>query len=74
MFPKVRAVVAETFGCKPESITETTVAEDVDGWDSLRHTILMVRLQRALGISIPESVAAESATVGDLARNLAALT
>ena len=61
----VRRVIAETFGVDPGTIGRDTTAEDVDGWDSLQHTILMVRLARALGLVVPES-AAESATVGAL--------
>lgn len=62
----VRAVIAETFGVPPERLSDDTVADDVDGWDSLSHTVLMIRLQNAFGIRIPESVAAEVATVGEL--------
>ncbi len=67
VFSIVRGVVSDTFSCNPDTITSNTVAEDVDGWDSLRHTILMVRLQRAIGIDFPETVAAEAKSVGDLA-------
>lgn len=63
-------VISETFNCHADQVLENTTAEDIDGWDSLKHTILMIRLQRALGVKIPESVAAEVATVGDLIRRL----
>ena len=69
----VRRVIAETFGIPEAAIDRTTTAEDVDGWDSLSHTILMVRLGRALGIEIPEAVAAEVANVGALADAVEAL-
>ena len=65
----VRRVLAETFGVDPASIGHATVAEDVDGWDSLQHTILMVRLARALGVNVPEQVA-EARTVGELIEGL----
>ena len=68
----VRTVIAETFGCDPARLTRTTTADDIDGWDSLSQTILMVRLGRALGLSIPES-AAEAADVGELVDALDAL-
>jgi acyl carrier protein len=63
-------VISETFNYPAERITNQTIADDVDGWDSLKHTILMIRLQKALGIQIPETVAAEATSVGDLIARL----
>lgn len=62
----VVAVVADTFSVAPSSIRPPTTAADVDGWDSLSHTVLMVRLQKRLGIAIPERIAARARTVGEL--------
>ncbi|WP_288588166.1 acyl carrier protein [uncultured Methylobacterium sp.] len=62
----VRAIIAETFDIPANVVTDETVADDIDGWDSLSHTVLMIRLQNAFGIRIPEAVAAEAATVGEL--------
>ena len=73
VFVITRATVAETFGVSVDEITRETVAEDVDGWDSLSHTILMLRLGRVLDTKIPEEVAADAATVGDLSDKLANL-
>jgi acyl carrier protein len=69
LFDAVRRVIADTFSVPMDTISRNTVAEDVDGWDSLKHTILMVRLQNALKIRIPESVA-EAANVGELSDRL----
>jgi acyl carrier protein len=63
---KVRAIIAETFNVASSDITDDTVADDVDGWDSLAHTVLMVRLQKKLRVAIPEHVAANVQTVGEL--------
>jgi acyl carrier protein len=73
MFEKVQDVIADTFNYPKDQIMRDTVAEDVNGWDSLSHTILMIRLQKALGLQIPEQIAAEAATVGELADQLAEL-
>lgn len=62
----VRAIIAETFDIPADVVTDDTVADDIDGWDSLSHTVLMIRLQNAFGIRIPEAVAADAATVGEL--------
>jgi len=69
----VAATISDTFNHPKEAIHSDTIAEDVDGWDSLSHTILMVRLQNRLGIKIPESVAGASPTVGVLIDNLHSL-
>ncbi len=71
VFETVRNLVAETFNCSVSDIDRSTTADDVSGWDSLSHTILMIRLQTALGIQIPEQIAAEAETVGVLSDRLA---
>ena len=70
---RVIAVIAETFGADPAGIGRDTTADDVDGWDSLAHTILMIRLERALGVRIDEATAAGAANVGELIDGLEAL-
>lgn len=67
---QVRKIIAETFNVDEGQITNETTADDVDGWDSLAHTILMVRLQRNLNLTIPETLAANSETVGALIEGL----
>ena len=71
---KVRAIIAETFNVASSDITDDTVADDVDGWDSLGHTVLMVRLQKKLRVAIPEHVAANVQTVGELIEALRRLS
>ncbi|MCC2654980.1 MAG: hypothetical protein K0Q76_88 [Panacagrimonas sp.] len=66
----VIAVVADTFSVAPADIGQATTAADVDGWDSLSHTVLMVRLQKRLGISISERIAARAQTVGELVESI----
>ena len=66
----VREVVAETFDVRLERLGPSTVAEDVDGWDSLNHTILLVRLARRLDLAIDEGLASQARSVGDLAHGL----
>jgi acyl carrier protein len=63
---RVRFTIAETFDVSESDITNETVRFDIDGWDSLSHTILMVRLQRCFGINIPEDVAGNVQNVGEL--------
>ena len=68
----VKQTISDTFDFPIGDIEENTTAEDVDGWDSLQHTILIVRLQKCLNHPISEAIAAESKTVGDLIDRLCA--
>jgi acyl carrier protein len=70
----VIAVIADTFSVDPGEICRDTTADDVDGWDSLAHTILMMRLERALGLKIDEATASGAANVGELIDGLEALS
>ncbi len=69
----VIAVIADTFGVDASEIGRDTTADDVDGWDSLAHTILMMRLERTLGLKIDEATASGVASVGELIDGLEAL-
>lgn len=62
----VMAVVAETFPGGASSISRDTTAADVDGWDSLAHTVLMIRLEKRLGMPISDRIAAKASSVGEL--------
>lgn len=62
----VITVIAETFYVDASSIGRNTVANDVDGWDSLSHTVLMIRLEKRLGMRIDERIALKANSVGAL--------
>lgn len=62
--------IAECFGCDAAGVTDDTLAADVEGWDSLGHTMLMMRIELLLGLKIPEIVAANVENVGDLIAKL----
>jgi acyl-CoA synthetase (AMP-forming)/AMP-acid ligase II/acyl carrier protein len=68
----VVATIASTFDVDEGAIDDATVAADVEGWDSLGHTVLMIRLGNAIGAEVPESVAAEARDVGELIEMLRA--
>lgn len=50
---RVAGVIRETFGVDDIDVMPETVAEDVPGWDSLSHTILILSLEEAFGIELP---------------------
>lgn len=62
----VATVIGETFFIDPSLVTRSTRAVDVDGWDSLSHTVLMIRLEKRLGFSISDRIAAKATDVGEL--------
>jgi acyl carrier protein len=68
---RVIAIIADTFSVAPASIGRQTVADDVPGWDSLGHSVLLARLEQKLHIEIGEEIAAQSADVGELVDHLA---
>ena len=68
----VRSVVAETFGVEAACVHDGTVAQDIAGWDSLQHTVLLIRLQTRLGLRLPARQLLAARSVGDLTTELAA--
>jgi len=70
----VTSVIADTFDVPPEAISEATTADDVAGWDSLGHSVLMTRLARRLAIPLGEDIAGTADSVGELIAALRKLT
>lgn len=67
--PVVRATIAEHFGAPLDEVTDETVAEDIDGWDSLAHTVLLIRIEKRVGIAVNEHIAAAT-SVGEMIARL----
>jgi acyl carrier protein len=70
-FTKFASIIAETFDQPPSSITRSTHCDDVPGWDSLGHSVLLSRLNRRLSLALAEADAAPAETVGELFDRLA---
>lgn len=65
-FEKVRDVIVETLGCDAEKVTlEATLAEDL-GADSLASVELVMALEEATGVAIPDDALPSMKTVGDI--------
>lgn len=62
----VRRVVAESFDIDPARVSGDTVADDVEGWDSLAHARLILRLQRVLNIDLDPAAANAAQSVAAL--------
>jgi len=56
MFPedKLKAVVAAMLDVDPSTVGPTTSTDTVEQWDSVRHMNLVIALEEAFGITIPD--------------------
>lgn len=63
---KVAALIGTEFSCPPETIGAETRADDVDGWDSLAHARLIMRMEDAFGLRFPGEHLFDLDCVGDL--------
>ena len=63
---KVRQIVATSFGVDAGDLSDATTARDVDGWDSLAHATLILRLQRIFKIRLDPAKANGAQDLGGL--------
>ena len=66
MREKIISSIESTLNLEPRLINEDTKIEDVEGWDSLAHVLIIGELESSLGISIPLDEAIEITSVGEL--------
>ena len=66
MKEKIIALIEEVLNVPAGTITETTLMEDVEEWDSLAHVMLIGELESRLGIRIPLEEAIELTGVAEL--------
>jgi acyl carrier protein len=62
---KVKSIIAEQLGVKPEEVTPEASFVDDLGADSLDTVELVMALEEEFGIEIPDEDAEKIATVGD---------
>jgi acyl carrier protein len=63
---EVAAIIRETFRQPDAEITRDTVALDVDGWDSLSHTMLILGVEKRFGVRLPPERVFDLEDVGEL--------
>ncbi len=71
---RIQKVAAETFGCLPEQMQETTVAADIEKWDSLRHLIFISGIEQEFTIEFDMDAITKLTNVADLISLVATLT
>lgn len=62
----VQEVLRRTFRAPDLVVDDATRSVDVDGWDSLAHATVLVRLEKKFDVRIPDEVAYDLANVGEL--------
>jgi acyl carrier protein len=66
VFERARQVMAHILGIAPEAIREATRADDVEGWDSLSHLILLTGIEKRFDVRLPTLEAHAAQDVGAL--------
>ncbi len=72
-FQTLAGLVEETFDRPPGSVGERTRCDEVPGWDSLGHSVLLSRLSKRYRLALAEADATMDGTVGELHVRMAAL-
>lgn len=67
-------LLEETFDLAAGSIRRDTRCDEVPGWDSLGHSVLLSRFMRLYRVEVAEADAAMAMTAGDLYDRLAAVS
>jgi acyl carrier protein len=73
LFQKIAGIIGERLMIDPSRITRETTAEDVDGWDSITHSLLMLEVERQLGITLATEQMFDLENVGALVDSVAAV-
>lgn len=69
---ELTGIFHDLFGDDTIVLTPETTAEDVHGWDSIKHISLIVAVEDRFGVKFRTSEIEGLANVGDLARAISA--
>lgn len=64
---RLATVITDHFSCPAKTIDRTTNANDIVGWDSLAHTMVLMRVEDVFAIELPMEQAFTVQNVGELA-------
>jgi len=54
MNEKIKRIMAKSFEVPIETINDNSTKDDIESWDSLHHIMMVVELERAFAINIPD--------------------
>jgi acyl carrier protein len=63
---RLKSIVARTFSVSEGDLSDDTGADDVDGWDSLAHATLLIRIAKAFDMNLNANVANSAQNLGEL--------
>jgi acyl carrier protein len=66
LLAKIRTTLSDVLDNKDLQLSESTVADDVDDWDSINHVRLLIELERELGFRFRADEAGGLKNVGEL--------
>lgn len=70
IYKRLNSVFQDVFGDDELLVDETTTAQNIDGWDSLRHITLLAAIEDEFGVSFSMSDTRRFLCVGDIERVL----
>lgn len=66
VYERLNKVFREVFDDESITVNDSTVADDVDGWDSFEHINLVVAIQEEFGFKIPMGKVVSMENVGEM--------
>mgnify|MGYP006108013549 CR=1 FL=1 len=66
VFRIVQDIFVKTFKVDHDTIKDTTSSDNLENWDSLRHVILIISIEKELKIKIPLGESMKLKTVDDI--------
>lgn len=68
---ELQELIADILMCEPEAVPRASAPlRDIEGWDSLKHVLLVVGLERKLNAELTAEEIRRMVTVDDVARIL----
>jgi acyl carrier protein len=66
LLPRLNEVFRDVFEDDEIELRRDTTAEDIEGWDSLNHVTLMLRVEKVFGVTFTTAQVAKLKNVGEL--------
>ncbi|MEQ9520178.1 MAG: acyl carrier protein [Parvibaculum sp.] len=66
VFSRVSQIISDELGCEISEVHLKASADDIDGWDSLAHARLILKIEDVFNLRLPGDRLFELDNVGDL--------